>query len=70
MIRPLRKIQSGGLALIGVSIEDAESYPAVNGKFSLIYSWDPLESAPPHRAGFGNMTGRSFAPQAEVVCST
>ncbi len=39
------QIDGGGYAHIGLSVEDAESYPALVGEFSFLYSSDPLEGA-------------------------
>ena len=35
----------GGVTFLGLSVEDAESYPALTGEFGLAYPWDPLEQA-------------------------
>ena len=39
------QITVGGAAHLGLSLADAESYPALTGEFGFLYPWNPLEQA-------------------------
>jgi class 3 adenylate cyclase len=39
------QVEGEGVALLGLTVEDADSYPVLTGQFSIQYSWDPLDQA-------------------------
>jgi len=39
------QVQGRGTALLGLSVEDSQSYPVLTGQVSAQYSWDPLDRA-------------------------
>ena len=39
------QVDGGGIVLLGLSVEDAESYPALTGEFGLAYPSSPFEKA-------------------------
>ena len=69
------QVQGQGIAFLGLSVEDADSYPVLTGQFSNLYPWDPLDRAGLHsgdrvvRVGDTDLrgVGNALRPSAQLL---